>query len=56
MIKTKTFKLAYDGGSYEFDSFQKDFPKAKIIDTKLVTKTYTENELLVTYKVDDPKD
>lgn len=54
IIKTKDFSFSTGYGSYyDFEDWQKK-NNVKILDTKIVTLTHTENRLLVTYEEDDP--
>lgn len=50
MIKTKLFYVNSSGDSYELEQFQKQNPKLKIIDTKIITETYYQNKLMITYE------
>lgn len=52
ITKVKEFWL---GSNNELEDWQKANPKIKILDTKIVSKTYVENRLLVTYEEEEEK-
>ena len=50
IIKIKDFWIGSDSANREFQQWQENNPKVKILDTKIVTLKQIENKMLVIYE------